>query len=290
MKKLIIGTFALLATASVWATPTISSLQGTTDTPQWRSLGQNNEWFSRYSSELDAATLSAFKTAPGNENGVNLTATSSKVTVTYLGTGAARDSNLFLAFAGAGEFNTADFWNPIYASGGTNNLGNYNPVNASNTLFETRAGCSYAQAKAGNTCLASQIGKTREITDVTIGSNLVFGLQALTLKYDADRINIPNTNYFFTGTNSNNSDARGWADNSFHAKVLRVGADEFLVGFEDQWLGRGSNSDRDYNDMVFLFKGVSAPIPVVPEADETLMMLSGLGLMAGAVARRRRRA
>lgn len=290
MKKLIIGTFALIATSSVWANPTISNLQGTTETPQWNSktAGINNEWFSRYSSQLNASTLNAFKNAPGNENGVNLTASSNKVTVTYLGTGATRDSNLFLAFAGSGDFNTANFWNPVYASGGTNNLSRYNPVNANNSLFETRAGCLYAQAKAGNTCTASQIGQTREISNVTIGSNLVFGLQALPLVYDG--INIPNTNYFFTGTANNNSDARGWADNSFHAKVLRVGADELLVGFEDQWLGRGTNSDRDYNDMVFLFKGVSAPLPPVPEADETLMMLSGLGLLAGAVARRRRRA
>lgn len=287
MKKLILGACAMLATASALATVTISPLQGTTDVPQWKYLANNNEWFSRYSSNLTAADLQAFKNAPGNANGVDLTATSTTVTVTYLGTGATRDSNLFLAFAGNGAFNTANFWNPIYASGGTNNLGTYNPVNASNALFETRDGCSFAQAKAGNTCVATEIGRSREMTNVVVGSNMVFGLQALPLVYNGGgtNINLPNTQYFFTGKNANNTDARGWADSSFHAKVLQISADEYLVGFEDMWLGRGTTSDRDYNDMVFLFKGVSAP---VPEAETSLMLLSGLGLMAGVIARRRR--
>ena len=172
-------------------------------------------------------------------------------------------------------------------SGGTNNLYNYNPVNATNQLFETRGGCTYKQAKAGNTCLVTQIGKSREISGLTPGDNLVFGLQALPLVYDG--INLPHTNYFFSGLAANNSDAKakGWADGKIHTRLLQqqVGKNSYLVGFEDSWLGRGTTSDKDFNDMVFLFEGVSA----VPEPETYLLMLTGLGVVV-AGARKRRKA
>lgn len=289
MKTLIALTLCLVS-ASVTAA-VISPLQGTTETPQWQYAGTqtgNPEWFSRYSSQLDVATLQAFKTAPGNASGLDLYATSSTVEISYLGTGATRNSNLFLAYNGSSNFNTAAFWAPVYASGGTNNLGSYNPVNSFNSLFSTRGGCSFAQAKAGNSCSVTEIGMSREVGGLTTGDKLVFGLQALPLVYNGggSNINLPNTNYFFTGTDVNNSDARGWADGKMHVKVMGLGNDEYLVGFEDMWLGQGSISDRDYNDMVFLFKGVSTT--PVPEPEVAALMLSGLGLMA-VVTRRRRR-
>lgn len=263
----------------------ISALSGTTDTPQWQYLSGKNEWFSRYSTDLTATQLNSFKTASATTAAQGLKATSSKVTVTYLGTGATRNSNLFLAYAGQGAFSTSSFWNPVYASGGTNNLSTYNPVNAANQLFETRGGCTYQQAKAGNTCLVTQIGQSREISGLTAGDNLVFGLQALPLVYDG--INLPNTNYFFSGSEANNSDARGWADGQIHTRLLlqQVGLNSYLVGFEDSWLGRGTTSDKDFNDMVFLFEGVSA----VPEPETYLLMLTGLGVVV-AGARKRRKA
>ena len=260
----------------------ISALSGTTDTPQWQYLSGNNEWFSRY---LTATQLNSFKAASATTAAQGLKATSDKVTVTYLGTGATRNSNLFLAYAGQGAFSTSSFWNPVYASGGTNNLSTYNPVNTSNQLFETRGGCTYDQAKAGNTCQVTQIGKSREISGLTAGDNLVFGLQALPLVYDG--INLPNTNYFFSGSVANNSDAKGWADGQIHTRLLQqqVGLNSYLVGFEDTWLGNGTTSDKDFNDMVFLFEGVSA----VPEPETYLLMLTGLGVVV-AGARKRRKA
>ena len=263
----------------------ISALSGTTDTPQWQHLSGKNEWFSRYSTDLTATQLNSFKTASATTAAQGLKATASKVTVTYLGTGATRNSNLFLAYAGQGAFSTSSFWNPVYASGGTDNLSTYNPVNTSNQLFETRGGCTYDQAKAGNTCLVTQIGQSREISGLTAGDNLVFGLQALPLVYDG--INLPNTNYFFSGSVANNSDAKGWADGQIHAQLLQqqVGLNSYLVGFEDTWLGNGTTSDKDFNDMVFLFEGVSA----VPEPETYLLMLTGLGVVV-AGARKRRKA
>ena len=263
----------------------ISALSGTTDTPQWQYLSGKNEWFSRYSTDLTATQLNSFKAASATTAAQGLKATSDKVTVTYLGTGATRNSNLFLAYAGQGAFSTSSFWNPVYASGGTDNLSTYNPVNTSNQLFETRGGCTYDQAKAGNTCLVTQIGQSREISGLTAGDNLVFGLQALPLDYDG--INLPNTNYFFSGSVANNSDAKGWADGKIHTRLLQqqVGKNSYLVGFEDSWLGRGTTSDKDFNDMVFLFEGVSA----VPEPETYLLMLTGLGVVV-AGARKRRKA
>jgi len=252
-----------------------------------------NEWFSRYAQgngqsqyNINASLLDQFKNAPAQSSaGVGLVAASSTVRVTFLGTGAARDSNLFLAQAGAASFNTAAFWNPVYASGGTNNLGTYNPVNASNALFQTRASCSYAQAKAGNTCDVSQLGMSREISGLTVGSNLTFGLQALPLVYSADHISIPNTNYFFSGVAANNSDPNHWNDQLVHTKILSVGGGAYLVGFEDSYNG----GDKDYNDNIFLFQGVTTTAPVPEPASFGLMGLGLLG-MGLRLSRRDRRA
>ena len=281
--KSVVAALVLLGSSQADAV-VISALSGSTDTPQWRYLSGKNEWFSRYSSDLTAKQLKSFKTASATTAAQGLKATSDKVTVTYLGTGATRNSNLFLAYAGQGEFSTSSFWNPIYASGGTNNLSTYNPVNASNQLFETRGGCSYQQAKAGNSCLVTQIGMTREITGLTAGDNLVFGLQSLPLVYDG--INLPNTNYFFSGSVANNSDSKGWADGLVHTRLLmqQVGVNSYLVGFEDSWLGKRTTSDKDFNDMVFLFQGVSA----VPEPETYLLMLTGIGAIVAAARKRRK--
>lgn len=290
--KIVVSLALSLLCAATASAAVISPLTGTTENPQWKYLGSNPsnpEWFSRYSSQLDSATLQAFKNAPGNASGVDLYASSSTVQITYLGTGATRDSNLFLAYGGSGSFDTAAFWAPVYASGGSNNLGSYNPVTSSNSLFSTRDGCAFAQAKAGNTCLASQLGMAREVSDLELGDRLVFGLQALPLVYNAggSNINLPNTGYFFSGSASNNGDARGWADGQLHTKSIQLGDDEYLVGFEDTWLGHGSSSDRDYNDMVFLFKGVSTS--PVPEPESLALLVPGLALVAMAARRRRQR-
>ncbi|WP_374402734.1 PEP-CTERM sorting domain-containing protein [Niveibacterium sp.] len=275
-KKIAVGLLALSAgAAGTAAAAPISSLIGTTTTPQ---VQMGPEWFSRFDASLiTTSQFNALKTSPAAPLG--LFATSEKVRVTYVGTGAARDSNLFLASDG-GAFDTTAFWNPIYASGGTNNLSIYNPVNSSNELFQTRAGCSYQTAKAGNTCLATQIGMSRDITGLTVGSQLVFGLQTQRLVYDG--INLPNVEYFFTGPGSTNDDPRGWNDDAIHARAfaLDIGDDRLLVGFEDTWLGAGTRSDRDFNDMVFIFEGVAVEHPnPVPAPSTAALLALGLGLM-----------
>lgn len=288
MKRLLAGALALGLSLST-AAASISALQGATwlDQGQEPQGGSNvqlgSEWFSRYAvPTLNEAMLGQFRNAPGD--GLPLYAVGDSVRVSYLGTGAARNSNLFLAAAGQ-AFDAAAFWTPIYASGGSNQLARYNPVSAANQLFETRSACTYQQAKAGDSCRASQIGMTREIGGLLAGDALVFGLQALPLVFDG--INIPHTHYFFSGPNANNADALGWADAQFHAKVVELGQDTLLVGFEDQWLGRGSISDRDYNDMIFLFQGVRTHNSV-PEPG--LLGLLGSAFVAVALVRRRGRA
>lgn len=261
---LLIGSLMLMAVGQAQAV-VVSPLEGTRDSNQLK-LG---EWFSRYSSTLTSAQLQAIKTAPDSSASSDLKATASTMKLTYIGTGGARNSNLFLAATGPGAFNTASFWNPVYASGGTNNLTKYNPVNSSNMLFDTRAGCSYAQAKGGNSCLAEQLGLSREISGLTVGDNLVFGLQALNLVYRKE-VNLPNTNYFFSGSAANNSDSKGWADKTVHTHVLSMADGSYLVGFEDTWAGK--TSDRDFNDTVFL-------LSPVPEPETYVMMLSGLGML-----------
>lgn len=243
-----------------------------------------NEWFSRYTinngeSEfnINAGILADFKNAPmQDQSGAGLIATSSTVRATFLGTGAARDSFLFLAQAGSANLNTANFWNPVYASGGTNSLGTFNPVNSSNVLFETRGGCTYAEAKAGNTCTPTNLGQSREISGLTAGDNLIFGLQALVLHHNADNIHYNNTNYFFSGQAANNKDAKNWNDGKVHTKILNLGDNKYLVGFEDIWGG----GDGDFNDNVFLFEGVMSNInlpPVtVPEPNLLSLLLLGL--------------
>jgi len=270
LKASLIATGLCAASASNAAL--ISGLEGTATATQ---VQMGPEWFSRFDASLiTSAQFAALKSQ--SSTAVNLFATGDTVKVTYVGTGAARDSILFLA--AEGSFNTAAFWNPIYASGGTNNLAGYNPVNADNALFQTRAGCSYATAKAGNTCAASQIGLTREISGLGAGDALVFGLQTLPFTYAADGISLPNVEYYFSGPASNNAEARGWDDGALHAKLFDLGDGRMLVGFEDTWLGNGSRSDRDYNDMVFLFEGVSSSQPV-PEPASLALLLGGLGAL-----------
>ncbi len=263
----------MLLVASHTQAAVISPLTGTTET----KLSTSGEWFSRYSSTLNSTQLQAIKNAPDSSASSDLKATASTMKLTYLGTGAARDSNLFLAATGPGAFNTANFWNPIYTSGGLNNLDKYNPVSGSNMLFETRAGCSYAQAKGDNSCLASQLGLSREISGLTVGDNLVFGLQAQSLVY-GNEVNLPHTNYFFSGSVANNSDSKGWADKTVHTHVLTLADGSYMVGFEDTWAGK--SSDRDFNDMVFL-------LSPVPEPETYVMMLSGLGLLLAGARKRR---
>ncbi len=252
-----------------------------------------NEWFSRYTIgngdsrfNIDESILGQFRNAPLQDTiGAGLTAASESVRVTFLGTGAARNSVLFLAQQGSALLDRDAFWDPIYATGGTNNLGTFNPVNSSNRLFETRGGCEYAQAKAGNTCVPTNLGQSRVISGLTVGDSLIFGLQALVLHYNADNIHYPNTNYFFSGAAANNQDRKGWNDGQVHTKVLNLGNNRFLVGFEDIWGG----GDRDYNDNIFLFEGISVDIPLPPPlvvSEPASLPLLGL-LIAGLMLRRR---
>src|SRR5690606_5006155 len=98
------------------------------------TLGNGDDAFN-----INADILGQFKNAPlQNTTGASLAAVSDSVRVTFLGTGAARNSVLFLAQQGNELLDTTAFWNPVYASGGTNNLASYNPVNDSSRLFETR--------------------------------------------------------------------------------------------------------------------------------------------------------
>lgn len=296
-------TLGLLLLASTTQAFTVSNLfDASTNGSGWEGAtadsqiikASSNEWFSRYTinngdSEynINASILAEFKNAPLQENGVGLVATSSTIRATFLGTGAARDSFLFLAQAGSASLNTSAFWNPVYNSGGTNNLNTYNPVNSSNMLFETRGGCTYAEAKAGNTCTPTNLGQSREISGLTAGDNLIFGLQALVLNYNADNIHYTNTNYFFSGQASNNKDAKNWNDGKVHTKVINLGDNKYLVGFEDIWGG----GDGDFNDNVFLFEGVSSTIDIppvtVPEPNLLGLFLMGL-LLLGVVRYRAR--
>lgn len=251
-----------------------------------------NEWFSRYTFgngdsrfNIDESILGQFKNAPLQDNvGAGLAAASESVRVTFLGTGAARNSVLFLAQQGSDLLDRDAFWDPIYATGGTNNLGTFNPVNDSNRLFETRGGCEYAEAKAGNSCVPDNLGQSRVISGLAVGDSLIFGLQALVLHYNADNVHYPNTNYFFSGAAANNQDNNGWNDGQVHTKVLNLGSNRFLVGFEDIWGG----GDRDFNDNVFLFEGVSVDIPLPPLVVSEPASLSLLGLLLGCWLWRRR--
>lgn len=252
-----------------------------------------NEWFSRYTVgngddrfNIDESILGQFKYAPLQDNqGAGLSAASESVRVTFLGTGAARNSVLFLAQHGSDLLDRDSFWDPIYATNGTNNLSAYNPVDMSNQLFETRGGCEYAEAKAGNSCVPDNLGQSRVISGLTVGDSLIFGLQALVLHYNSDNVHYPNTNYFFSGAAANNQDARGWNDGQVHTKVLNLGGNRFLVGFEDIWGG----GDRDFNDNIFLFEGVSVDIPVpAPVVVSEPAHLSLLGLLLGGMLWRRR--
>ncbi|WP_409422880.1 DUF4114 domain-containing protein [Pseudaeromonas sp. ZJS20] len=277
MKALIPLALASLLAIEPAHAAVISALSGDTSLPQT----QIDEWFSRYAQSITADTLSQLSQASVDLASAGLKATSDTVQVTYLGTGAARDSNLFLAYSGSGSFDTASFWSQIYASGGTNNLDSYNPVDDSNQLFSTREGCSYVEAKAGNSCTATQVGMTRTITGLTAGDNLVFGLQALPLTYNADGISLTSTNYFFSGDASTNSDSQGWADGTVHTRVIQLDADTVLVAFEDTW--SGSQSDYDYNDMIFIFQGVTSAVP-----EPAPLALAGIGLLLLPWWRRRR--
>lgn len=278
MKALIPLALASLLAAAPSQAVVISALEGDTLLPQ----KQITEWFSRYAQSISSSTLSQLSQASVELATSGLKATSDTVRVTYLGTGAARDSNLFLASSGSGGFDTASFWSDIYASGGTNNLASYNPVDESNLLFSTRDGCSYAQAKAGNSCSATQLGMSREITGLTSGDSLVFGLQALPLTYNADGISLVNTNYFFSGDASNNTDTKGWADGSVHTRVIQLDANTVMVGFEDTWSGK--QSDYDYNDMIFVFEGVTSAVP-----EPAPLALAATGLLLLPWWRRRKR-
>ncbi len=250
-----------------------------------------NEWFSRYTVgngdsqfNIDESILGQFKNAPLQDNtGAGLVAAAESVRVTFLGTGAARNSVLFLAQEGNNLLDRDAFWDPIYASGGTNNLATYNPVNAGNILFETRGGCEYAEAKAGNTCVPDNLGQSRVISGLTVGESLIFGLQALVLHYNSDNVHYPNTNYFFSGDAANNQDGRGWNDGQVHTKVLNLGNNRFLVGFEDIWGG----GDRDFNDNVFLFEGVGVDLPIPPIIVSEPASISLLGLLMGGLLWRR---
>lgn len=252
-----------------------------------------NEWFSRYTIgngesrfNIDQSILGQFKNAPlQNSVGAGLTAAAESVRVTFLGTGAARNSVLFLAQQGGSQLDRDGFWNPVYESRGTNNLAAYNPVSDTNRLFETRGGCEYAQAKAGNQCVPTNLGQSRVISGLTIGDNLIFGLQALVLHYNADNIHYPNTNYFFSGDAANNQDRRNWNDGQVHSKVLSLGSNRFLVGFEDMWGG----GDRDFNDNIFLFEGVGVDLPLQPEITVSEPLSWPLfGLLLGGLLWRRR--
>lgn len=76
------------------------------------------------------------------------------------------------------------------------------------------------------------------------------------------------------------------AGGSSFAKVLSIGTDQFIVGFEDTrtpdgWGGFVAGGDLDYNDMTVKFH--------VPEPSTYAMLFAGLGVIGFVASRRRPR-
>lgn len=111
----------------------------------------------------------------------------------------------------------------------------------------------------------NSVGDTFYLGYFTAGTELIFGLHS----FDGSD--------YFTGAASRNP------DNAYHAAVNTDGGSTF-VGFED-W----AVALDDYNDLVFSFSNtLAAPAPgAVPEPASWAMMIGGLGLVGGAMRRRR---
>lgn len=153
-------------------------------------------------------------------------------------------------------------------------------TNTSGLIFNdiscSGAGC--VGAWGGN---ALKLGDTVKLGNIKGGSQLDFGLKA-------DGFN-GGTNIFGTQTSQN-------ADGLQHVVAYAIGTRHILLGFEDLYGelgatgGKNQNSDRDFNDAVFIvdvgeknlrvLKGEKVPEPSI------VLSLLGLGA-AGLVARRR---
>jgi hypothetical protein len=143
------------------------------------------------------------------------------------------------------------------------------------------------QLRSGTTLLdlvhSSQVGSKVTLTQqqlaamgIAVGDELQFGIHVLNTKQD-----------FALGPGSRNVDGLD------HAYV-RTGRGGFYVGFEDL-LGGG---DRDYNDTIFRFTGVSTTRPqfatttepdherTLPEPASLVLVLSGIAVLGFAYRRR----
>lgn len=201
------------------------------------------EAFGRFDTDtVDSDTLDALALAAPLT--LNLRATGNSVQLAYVGTSAARNANLFLAFAGP----TADLNNSSLSA---------SVPTASNTLFETRESCSYSQALTDPDCLITSIGTSRTITGLQAGDALVLGLWAQAQA-------LPPTSELRDSASLLLAGPAG-AGLKPAAHTLNLPDGRLLIGFEE-------GSDADFNDMVFVLQGASP----VPEPGSPELWASGL--------------